>query len=159
MVKQNRRKAFSFLEVLIAAVLLSISVVAYLSLSSSEVRWSKAVEDRTKALTLARNMLTVIEYGYRKELMAGTPTGDGGYRLANAHQKLKEANLALGTALFKWVAEKSALGDFGLDLTWTPAPSSKVGKVSSVGKAVCTVRYKLPSGDKRKVEMIRVLTR
>ena len=156
---RNRIKAFSFVEVLIAAVLLSLSVVAYLSLSSSEVRWSKAVEDRTKALTLARNMLTVIEFGYRKELMAGTPTGDGGYKLENAHQVLKEANLALGTALFKWVADKSALGDFGLDLTWNPAPQSGVGQVHSVGKAVCTVRYKLPSGDKRSVKLIRVLTR
>ncbi len=155
----KNRRGFSFLEVLIAAVILSITVVAYLSLSSSEVRWSKAVEDRTKALALARNMLTIIEYGYRDELMKGTPTGDGGFLLTNAHQKLKEANLALGTALFKWVTAKTALGDFGLDITWTPGPNSSQGQVQAVGKAVCTVRWKMATGEKRSLDVVRVLTR
>ncbi len=110
-----------------------------------------------KALSLARNILEVIEYGNRKQLNSGAATA-GTINFPDA-LALNEANLALGTALFEWVVAKKSFGGFACELQWTPAPDAAGSSVDSVSKAVCTVKWQEPGGKRGQISLTRILAR
>ncbi len=152
--------AFSLIEVLIATALIATIIVAFLTLSASESRWTRDVSDRAKAVTLARNLIALVEGGCRESLQDGKRQSDGSYLTENVDQVLPEVGIALGSALFDWVLDKRRHGKFALELRWLPGPPDRALKpVEALGKVLCVVRWRSSGGEEKRVEMVRLVSR
>ncbi len=152
------RRGMSILEVLIAAVIISTAIFAYLSLAAQETRWTKDIDDRAKALALAENMLLLTEFDWHDQFRRLPKEKNGAHVLDEAHKKLPDASVALGTTLFDWVAEKQKDGGFGVTMVFNPTPTDMTGTpVTTVGKMSCKVSWLGEGGKAKWIELHSVV--
>ncbi len=152
MVAQERR-GLSVLEALLATVLVSTAVLAYLSLSAQETRWTQDLDDRAKAVAIAQNMLIICERDFH-HLFYNAPKDDSGaYVMDNALITIPDASIAIGV-LFDWAKKKTDHGGFSVKMGFLPSPPSLSGSgVQGVAKLTCRVQWKTERGDVRWVEL------
>ncbi len=67
----KKSKGLGLVEIVIVAVILSITVISYLSLTSGETRWTRQVNDRARALAIAANILAYYDCASRAPLHPG----------------------------------------------------------------------------------------
>ena len=125
-------RGFSLVELLVASFVLAVSITAFFSLRSQELRSAQCLSDRAHAFALARNHVRLIEAMSDKSCLEDSAfeKGDGSYVLpAN---KVLGHDLALGKSLAEWMKEREA----NVLICWFP------GQVEPhMGTLTCTVRY------------------
>jgi len=147
----RNRRAFSLIEILIAVVLAGLCIVVYLSLSASETRWTRELDNRAKALALAENTLALVEGGDRTELLSGALQSDGSRLLDDPDGAVPGGTLIFGVALFEWVATQRTRGGLQWQLSYLPAPLAGVVR--------CKVAWKDARGQTRHVSLQSTVVR
>ena len=153
------RKGLSLLEALIAAIIASVAIIPYLTLSSSETRSTMDLAQRAKATSLARNTLVLMESGHRRELYQSPPDNNGIYTLNNPDITLSDSYLATGKGLSQWIAAQRRRGYFLYNVSWNPNPPdlSGISQESDCGELSCTVGW-LADGKKKKQLSLKRIT-
>jgi len=171
---RGNKRGLSLLEVLIAAVIASLAIIPYLSLSSRETRSTFDLAQRAKALSLAQNTLTLLTNGHRKDLYNGNLQQNSGihdsgknsgithagiYELKNPDLVLNDAFLATGKGLSTWIGAQRRRGYFEYKVTWHPNPPDLTGinKENFFGELTCTVGWQA-NRKKRKQLTLRKIT-
>lgn len=153
----SNRSGLSVLEALLAAVLVSIAVLAYLSLSTQEARWTQDIDDRAKAVAIAQNMLIICERDFHSFFYQAPKDDQGVYVLEDALTKIPEGATAIGN-LFDWVKTKTERGGFSIKMGFLPSPPNLTGNgVTGVARLTCRVQWKTKRGDLRWVELPSVV--
>jgi len=170
MPRRTRATGFTFVEILIIAVLLSVTMVAYLALTGRETRWTRDVEDGSTALLLAGNVLAYYDNASLAELRPGgaAPPADadeafpydtvGVTHLAMASPFFMESALgsaACGEALRPWVERRQPRFDLWYTHRPRPAPGDEPVEYD-VGRLRCVVTWSDDRGMERRTELTKV---
>lgn len=158
---RRARRGFSLMEVMIAAIIASLAVIPYLSLSSTETRSTRDLAQRAKATSLARNTLNLLEKGHRKELYSGNLNKNGFYQLSDPDLLLKDSFLATGKGLSQWMASQRRSGYLLYEVTWLPGPPDLTGITgeSAYGELACTVGWLADKNRKKELTLRRITSR
>ena len=151
-----KKRAFSLVEILIAVSLVAVCFLAAFSLMGRELHWASDIEDRTRGLSLARNLLNL-----------ATAAAPGGFSstynifsgLAPGEDKIIDLDstpfpaesIALGSSLAKWKQEKAAKVSFHVQREPAGATAANLGLVT------CAVAWKTNKGKERSVVLSRVV--
>jgi len=149
-------RGFSLVEMAIVAVLLSVMVISYFTLSRQETISVQNVRDRAQAMALARNLLCLVRYGHNRVWLdnAGAPSEPGVFDFPI--ETIPQAELALGPALTAWTTGKQV----ETTLRWEPEAKDSGGNVvDGVGKLTCIVVWTADGGVEKRVELPGIMER
>ena len=158
---RKTRRGLSLMEVLIAAIIASLAVIPYIGLSSRETRSTRDLAQRSKAISLARNTLNLMEKGHRKELYSGTLAKSGSYELSDPDLLLNDSFLATGKGLSQWMSSQRRAGYLLYKVTWLPGPPDLTGMTgeNAFGELTCTVGWLADRNHKKQLTLRRITSR
>jgi prepilin-type N-terminal cleavage/methylation domain-containing protein len=154
--RNERRRGFSLVETAIVAVVLSIMVVSYFTLSRQETISARTLRDRAQAMALARNILCLVRYGHNRVWLenAGAPTEPGVFEYPV--ESIPQGEHAFGEALSQWADRVGAT----VSLRWlSEAPDGAGGTIDNVGKATCTITWTGAGGRELSVQLPAIVER
>jgi hypothetical protein len=148
------------MEVMIAAIIASLAVIPYLSLSSRETLSTRDLAQRSKAVSLARNTLNLLEKGHRQDLYSGN-INNGVYELSNPDLLLKDSFLATGKGLTQWMYAQRQAGHLLYKVTWMPGPPDLTGITgeNAFGELTCTVGWLADKKRKKELTLRKITSR
>lgn len=165
----RKNHAFGLVEVLIVAVILSITVISYLTLTGSETQWSRQVNDKAKALLIASNVLAFYDVESRAPLHPGGASvpQDEDSAFPEDKEEVTCQNYDSQSFLQAAVGKVACGGNLGIWLKevdgrvaiwFTKQPKDESGtKVDySIGRLRCVVSWTCPKGGERWAEVIKI---